>query len=221
MKNLQKIETNIDKRVKQAIEHSMQLYMNKLNSGVLELGLEDSFKMHLANIIDAWLNLYILFSDESVTVHFEKNIPINNNKDYIDIVIQYKRGTIEKLYPIELKFKKITDSAPDLGNIYSYIDIFNLDCHKKSTKNISKCYFIFLTDYETYTKMSTKGTRTDIPMYDGYRILQNKPYTVSTVSAKKNTAKYPNGFLFSNDYEIQYQKFSIKGKDYWFYILEI
>lgn len=72
MKDLQKIETDVDKRVKEAIENSMHLYMNKLDSGILELGLEDSFKMHLANIIDVWLNLHKLFSDESFTVHFEK-----------------------------------------------------------------------------------------------------------------------------------------------------
>lgn len=57
MKDLQKIDTNVDKRVKEAIENSMRLYMNKLDSGILELGLEASFKMHMATMLETWLNL--------------------------------------------------------------------------------------------------------------------------------------------------------------------
>ena len=148
-------------------------------------------------------------------------MPINKNNDYIDVVVEYYRGSVFKQYLIELKFKKETDLAPDLGNIYSYIDIYNLDCHRKNTSNVEGCYFIFLTDYEVYTKASKKGTRIELPMYDGYTIKANTNYTVTGDSAKKATVKYPNGFIFSNDYLIEYQKTIINKKDFWFYILKI
>lgn len=221
MKNANCICMDVTSRVDSAIRKSMDIYINKLMTKYIDTGLENAFQMHLAEIVSKELDQLTFFCDERFVVKFEKNIPINNNNDYIDIVVEYKRGSILKQYLIELKFKKETDSAPDLGNIYSYIDIYNLDCHKKNTSNVEKCYFIFLTDYEVYTKGSKRGTRFELPMFDCYTIKANTTYTVTGNSAKKNTLKYPNGFIFSKDYYIEYQKAKINNKDFWFYILEI
>ena len=223
MKNANCISMDVTSRVDEAIDKSMDIYINKLMTNYIDIGLEYAFQMHLAEIISKELDQLTFFSDERFVVKFEKNMPINNNNDYIDVVVEYKRGSIFKQYLIELKFKKETDSAPDLGNIYSYIDIYNLDCHRKNSNNVERCYFIFLTDYEVYTKASKKekGTRFELPMYDGYTIKANTNYIVTGNSAKKDTVKYPNGFIFSNDYLIEYQKTKINNKDFWFYILKI
>lgn len=221
-----KINLTVDSRVDNAIRTAMDIYMNKLSTGFVEVGLENTFQMHLADFIGRELEQNTFHDDERFIVKFEKNMPINNNKDYIDIVIEYKRKDETKLYLIELKFKKVSDSAPDLGNIESYKDIYNLDSHRKNTPNVCGCYYIFLTNYETYLKKSTYGTRTEIPMYDGYTIEANKLYKVTGPAAIKNTSKYSNGFMFHSDYKIEYQHMNMPyvntdEKDYWFYILKI
>ncbi len=145
----------------------MDIYINKLKTEFIDIGLEDTFKMHLANIIGRELEQRTFYKDERFVVELEKNMPINGNRDYIDIVIEYRRGTIQKLYLLELKFKKITDSAPDLGTIRSYVDIYNLDCHHANASNVCGYYFIFMTDLQTYAKQSNRGTRNQLPMHDG------------------------------------------------------
>ena len=213
--------TSVSERIENAIRKSMKTYLSRLDNGFYEMGLEDTFKMHIGSIISAELELNTICPNERFIVMFEKNMPINNNNDYVDIVIKYQSSTTVELYPIELKFKKITDSAPDLGNIASYIDIYNLDSLKNSTPNIKECYYIFMTDLETYTKQSSSGTRKEIPMYDGYTICSNHNYTVSGNAAKKATNKYPAGFTFHNNYPIEYEVTNINGKPYWCYILKI
>ncbi|HHX69311.1 MAG TPA: hypothetical protein GX708_14850 [Gallicola sp.] len=187
-KNAKIIDMRVDSRVEAAIRNAMDIYMNKLASGFIEVGLEDAFKMHFADIFSRELNQNTFFADERFMVKFVKNMPINGNNDYIDIVIEYKIGLQISLYLIELKFKKVSDSAPDLGNIESYKDIYNLDCHKQSNPSVAGCYFIFLTNYGTYLNQSTLGTRTQIPMYDGYTIQANHNYIVTGPSALKATA---------------------------------
>ena len=220
MKNVT-IQTSPDKRIENAVRKAIQIYLSRIYNKFYEIGLEDTFKLYLGNIIATELELNTFSPTERFFVMFEKNMPINNHNDYVDIVIKYKNQNVIKLYPIELKFKKITDSAPDLGNLVSYIDIYNLDRHKAITKNVCGCYYIFMTDLETYTKKSFKGTRTEIPMHDGYTIQKNKSYTVSGATAKKNLAKYPNGLIFNNDYTIEYEKVIIDKKPYWYYILKL
>lgn len=224
--NAKIIDLRIDSRVEDAVRNAMDIYMNKLSTGFIEIGLEDTFKMHLAHLVSRELDQNTFYDDERFMVKFEKNMPINGNNDYIDIVIEYKRGHLTKLFLIELKFKKVSDSAPDLGNIESYKDIFNLDCHKQINPNIAGCFFIFLTNYATYLNQSSSGTRTQIPMYDGYVIKANRNYNVTGRAALKATLKYPKGFTFSSDYPIEYQhinmpNISTQEKDYWFFILKI
>lgn len=221
MKELCQKNLIAEKRVSLAIKQAMEIYMNKLNTGLITIGLENAFQMHLASIIGDLLNVNTYYPEEKFIIHFEKNMPINNNNDYIDIVINYNNKENIEHYLIELKFKKISDSAPDVGNIESYIDIYNLDSHKQQTKNVKKCYYVFLTDLETYTRKSKKGTRTEIPMEDGYTIKKSKQYIVTGKAAKQNTIKYPDGFKFNNDYKIEYTKFNVNNKPYWYYILEI
>lgn len=221
MRNANEISLDVDERVDKAIKDSMDIYINKLKTGFIDIGLEASFKMHLANIINRELEQRTFYKDERFVVQLEKNMPINGNKDYIDIVIEYQRGGIQKLYLLELKFKKITDSAPDLGTIESYIDIYNLDCHHANTSNVYGCYFIFMTDLQTYVNQSNKGTRSQLPMHDGAVIAAHSQYTVSGQAALKASGKYPSGFTFHNSYKIDYQKSVINGKDYWHFILRI
>lgn len=220
MKEIDVIELDVDKRIENAINSAMVLYLNKLENNFIEIGLENTFQMHLSEIIKQILELYTFYPNERFRVLFEINKPINGNNDYIDIVIKYERDNIKKEYLIELKFKKITDSAPDLGNIESYKDIFNLDAHRKN-ENVCGCYYIFLTDLKTYLLQSKKGTRLELPMYDGYTIRNNIKYIVSGKAAKDSTKKYPNGFIFNNDYKISYVHSTIHKKDYWYFILKI
>jgi hypothetical protein len=224
--NAKTVDLSVDSRVETAVRNAMDIYMNKLSTGFIEVGLEDTFKMHLADLVSRELDQNTFFDDERFMVKFEKNMPVNGNNDYIDIVIEYKRGQLIRLYLIELKFKKVSDSAPDLGNIESYKDIYNLDCHKQSNQNVAGCYFIFLTNYATYLNQSSSGTRTQIPMYDGYIIQANHNYRVTGPAALKATLKYPNGFTFSSNYPIEYQYMNMPNvntqeKDYWFFIIKM
>ena len=136
--------STVEKRIENAVKNAIKIYLSRLNCSFYEIGLEDTFKMHLGNIISSELELNTFCPDERFIVMFEKNMPINGNKDYIDIVIKYQNPKVVELYPIELKFKKISDSAPDLGNIASYIDIYNLDSLKTNTANVRNCYYVFI-----------------------------------------------------------------------------
>ena len=48
MKNANIIDMNVDSRVEKAVNSSMDIYLNKLKTGFIDIGLEDTFKMHLA-----------------------------------------------------------------------------------------------------------------------------------------------------------------------------
>lgn len=222
MKNIS-FSTTVADRIDEAVHKAVQIYFTRLNTGFYEIGLEDTFKMHLGDILGKELELATLYPDERFIVMLEKNMPIHENKDYVDIVIRYQKQNTVEIYPMELKFRKITDYATDNGNIDSYIDICNLDAHKASTANIHGCYYIFMTDLETYTKQARMDcTRAELPMHDGYIIQKDKTYTVSGKSAKNRIAKkYPYGFTFHNDYSIEYEKVLIGEKPYWYYILKL
>ncbi len=221
MQEIVKLDLQVDKRVEEAINKAMEIYLYKLETSFLEIGLENTFQMSIAEIIKQILELNTFFPNERFRVLFEINKPINGNKDYVDIVIKYERDEEKKEYLIELKFKKIEHSAVDVGNAESYIDIYNLDTHRKNTQNVRGCYFVFLTDYELYLKKAKRGTRVELPMHDGYTIKKNQSYVVSGEAIKKVVQKYPNGFIFNNDYKINYIHATIHKKDYWYYILKI
>lgn len=221
MKNANVINLSVDDRVDEAIHKAMDIYLSKLKTGFIDIGLEAAFQMHLADIISKELDQKTFYKDERFIVKFEKNMPINGNNDYVDIVIEYQKQDEQRFYLVELKFKKISDSAPNLGVIQSYIDIYNLDCHKAITKNVRGCYFIFMTDEEAYIKPAKAGTRQKLPMHDGATITANQAYTVSCPAAIKETKKYPSGFTFNNNYNIEYEKWDINGKSYWHFILKI
>ena len=210
-----------EERIQSAITEAYNIYINRLITGYYEIGLEATFQLYFASILEKVLETKVLFITEHFSVILEKNFPINGIKDYVDIAVQYESSSNEKeVYLIELKFKKRTDSAPNLGNISSYIDIYTLSQLKKQ-QVCNGAFYIFLTDYETYTRASQKGLRLELPMHDGAHIQNNITYSVSGNAAKKACKKYVNGFLFENSYDIEYTKFDIKGKPYWYYILKI
>ena len=95
--------TSVSERIENAIRKSMKTYLSRLDNGFYEMGLEDTFKMHIGSIISAELELNTICPNERFIVMFEKNMPINNNNDYVDIVIKYQSSTTVELYPIELK----------------------------------------------------------------------------------------------------------------------
>ena len=142
------------------------------------------------------------------------------NDKYIDIVIKHTNNKNSTYYLIELKYKKITDSAPDLGNVLSYIDMYTLDDLSKQS-NIDGAYFIFLTDLKTYTKNPKKGTRKELPMHDQAKIQAKNAYKASGKAASKAMAKFQNGFTFSKNHNIEYTNFKIGNKDYWYFIEKI
>jgi hypothetical protein len=221
MKQAKIIDFDVDKRIKTAILDSLDIYLNQLRSGFLETGLEDAFKMHLANIISSELEQKTFFIDERFVVLFEKNMLINGNNDYIDIVIKYQRANQIRYHFIELKYKKISDSAPDLGVLNSYIDMYNLDSHRQNTSDVYGCYFIFLTDLKTYLNKPYKGTRFELPMHNGAQINKHVNYSVTGKTAKKESRKYPKGFVFSKDHTIDYHEFKVGDRTLWYFFEEM
>lgn len=217
MKNLELINPSSDERVDFAINKAMIIYCNRLITGYYPIGLEATFQFYYARILESVLST-LVFDKESFQVLLEDNNPINSQRDYVDIVIVHcdEHSSIDK-YFIELKFKKKSDSAPDLGVIESYIDLYTLDCHRRQG-NCNKGYYIFLTNLETYINKSRRGTRLELPMHEGAVIMAEKKYSVSGTAALKATSKYPYGFIFSSNHCIEYTTFSVKGEKYWYYI---
>ena len=96
-------------RIRQAIQQSMQIYVNRLIEGYYEFGTEASFQLHFSSILDRLLELNTNSTNESFTVMLEKNYPIQGQNDKIDISVTYKNETETKTVLIELKNKKIAD----------------------------------------------------------------------------------------------------------------
>lgn len=212
------INNDLNDRVKSIIKQALSIYINRLRTDYYEIGLEATFQLHFSKILQDLFDVNTLSPNERFEVLLEKNIPVNGNKDYIDVVIRYIENKNVSLYLIELKFKKISDSAPDLGNIESYKDMYTLDSHK-NTPNVKGCYYIFMTDYRVYINKSGKGTRTQLPMHDLAKIKHGQIYNVTNASAIKALGKYAStGLKFSLDHTIEYEHFKIGEKDYWYFI---
>lgn len=223
MKNAEVVNTNVDDRIRKVVNDAMTIYINKLINGFIEVGLEATFQLHLSKIIDDLLRLNTFEIDERFQIFLENNIPIKGAKKYVDIMVRFTRNQIVKDYLVELKFKKITDSATDTGNISSYIDMCNLDYYLNNNSNICGCYFIFLTDCEGYIKKPRKGTTRDlVPMHDMANIKAGLNYNVTGNAAKTIMGSYlSSGFVMTKDHTFEYNKFSIKSKDYWCFVEEI
>ena len=209
---------NINDRVESIIKQTLNIYINRLRTGYYEIGLEATFQLHFSKILQDLFDVNTLSPNERFEVLLEKNILINGKNDYVDVAIRHIENNTVSLYLIELKFKKESDSAPDLGNVVSYIDMYTLDCHK-NTPNVKGCYFIFMTDYKTYLNKPRRGTRVQLPMHDKAKINRNQNYNVTNPSAVKALGKYANtGLKFSMDHTIEYEHFKIGTKDYWYFI---
>lgn len=61
-------------RIRQAIQQSMQIYVNRLIEGYYEFGTEASFQLHFSSILDRLLELNTNSTNESFTVMLEKTI---------------------------------------------------------------------------------------------------------------------------------------------------
>ena len=215
------IDQSPNSRVKNALNKAMSIYLTRLKTQMVEEGLEASFQMHLAGLLRDELELLTIARDERFIVELEKNMG-DEKKNYVDISIEfYEKGKPCKQYLIELKFKKASQTAGNQNVINSFIDIYNLEQLAIHNEKIEACYFIFLTDYERYTKETDKGTRQIFTMHNGAKIQTNKIYIDESKTAKKSLEKYKNGLKFSNNYQIEYKKIETHDKSYWFFLLEI
>ena len=111
-------------RVTSAINEALKIYINRLRTGYYEFGLEATFQMHFSLVLEEVLKTKTFSPTERYMVMPEKNFPINGNKDYIDIVIQHTDNAEIESFLIELKYKKKSDGAPNLGNMG---DLFSQD----------------------------------------------------------------------------------------------
>lgn len=224
MKEVKEFSINPDDRVEKAIQEAMTIYANKVKYGFYEVDVEATFQFQLMGIIQNLLNQYTLDINERFQIVLEKNFPLNGINDEIDGVIKYYRNGIEKLYLIEFKYKKIRDGGPNSGNLDSYIDLYELNMLKNNS-NIAGCYFIFMTDDRNFTLQSAnQGTRSNFPMYDGYRIMQGINYCATCDAAKNRLINnhLPISLSFDIDIAIEYISFnSNNDHTYWYYIAKI
>lgn len=227
MGKLELTTLNVDDRVDDAIRESMVIYCNKLANNNISVGLEATFQHELALILRDVLNLKTLTSSERFSLTLEQNIPVGGKKNYVDIVIHYdENGKDRDDYLIELKFKKESDSAPDLGTLETYFDFYNLDrlCNTSlNPGNIKRAYEIFLTDLKTYHNHPRSGTRVELPMWDRKQIIGGQKYMVSGATAKKKIREeYGDsfgGFSFTKSFDIEYNEFEVRGNKFWYFIV--
>ena len=221
MKNATIINTSVNDRVKRAINAGMEVYANKLMNGFYEPGLEASMQLNLMSIIQNILDQNTFNINERFQVILEKNMPLNGVKDYVDAVIKYSNGIDEYLYLIELKYKKVGDGGPNSGNPISYVDMYKLNQHKQNA-NVKGCFFVFMTDDKTYTRQTKReGTRMEFPMFDRAKIEKDKAYKAITPAAMAVVNHSgTNNIVFDKDINIEYFKFSVKDKPYWYFIAE-
>lgn len=216
MSEVKLIDECVNSRVKDALKKALSLYLTRLKTGMIDEGLEASFQMHLAGLLKDELELLTIYSDERFSVELEKKIEKAKKKNYIDIVVKYEKKEINKEYFIELKFKKKYQAAENQAVVQCFEDIYNLEN--------SKCesgFFIFLTDYELYTKKPSKkdSTRNNFPMHDKAEIKTTEKYKDDSKTSKNLLEN--KGLEFKNNYKINYNKIKTKNKNYWFFLLEI
>ena len=223
MKSQKFIPQNPTERVTKMVYDAMDIFANKVAQGFIRFGLEATFQLHLSKILMDLTEIYTLFSDERFEIVLEHNIPYNDvRKNYVDIVIIYTKLNSNEtiLYPIELKCKKVTDMAEDLGVLESYKDMYELDV-LQNEQGIGKGFFIFLTDHKTYTTQSVRGdVRKNLLMHDGAKIKAGDYFKSTNKSAQKFFAFLPRGFVFSKDHFIEYTNFKSRDMNYWYFIAE-
>ena len=212
-------------RVEKALNKAMSVYLTRLKMGMIEEGLEVSFQMHLAGLLRDALELLTIDKNERFVVELEKNM---GDKNYVDICVEYhKNGHLSECYPIELKFKKKSQSAAPQNVIECFKDIYNLEqlANKQfEGKEIKFCYFIFLTNHKIYTEKPSneKDIRAKFPMWDGAKIIPNQIYKDDSKTAESVFKKYPKDFKFKHNYDINYQKITThENKNLWFFKLQI
>ena len=224
IKNADLIDESVNARVEMAINKAMSIYLTRLKMGMIDEGLEASFQMHLAGLLRDELELLTIDKNERFVVELEKNM---GDKNYVDICVEYhKNGCLNELYPIELKFKKESQTAGNQAVINSFVDIYKLEQLINQNNLVKSCCFIFLTNYERYTKQPKNGgTREVFSMYHNSKIEPNQSYKDDSKTFKRALLKKFKNELkelkFNNSYTIKYQKLQCKDKNYYFFILSI
>ncbi len=208
----------------------MEIYCNKLAYGKINAGLEATFQLELALILKNVLDEHTLSKTERFSLTLEENTPIHGGRNYVDIAIHYDDINVKKDFLVELKFKKASQAAPDLGTIETYFDLYNLDkLHNDPAVNpghVAGCFVVFLTNLQTYSTAPRSGTRVQLPMHDGARITAGSVYMPNGAAARKviGTKYGPSfpGFSFSKDVTFEYNNFTSNGgDDYWYFICEL
>lgn len=199
MGKLELTTLNVDDRVDDAIRESMVIYCNKLANNNISVGLEATFQHELALILRDVLNLKTLTSSERFSLTLEQNIPVGGKKNYVDIVIHYdENGKDRADYLIELKFKKESDSVPDLGTLETYFDFYNLDrlCNTSLNPGNIKNLQEYLFDGDSYYIYDNNAVG-KVNDYREYYGLEKTAKT--TIDVKKNPTQWYENLCKSLD----------------------
>lgn len=217
------LNESVDVRVESAINRALAIYLSRLKTGFIKAGLEASFQGNLAAILRDILQLLTFHKDERFLVYLEEKFTLDGKDNYVDICVEYRKNETSQKYLIELKFKKKAQGAQNNGVYECFKDIHNLELLKD--KNAG--YFVFLTDYEGYSKKPTKddGVRQNFPMYQGAKIektIDKDKHQDAKIEKKLHKYKHYKEFKFCNDYAINYKNMqSNEGENFWYFLLKI
>ncbi|MBE7081131.1 MAG: hypothetical protein E7372_01050 [Clostridiales bacterium] len=64
MKIISKANLSVDARVSECLKQAMEIYLNQIDNGIISIGLESTFQMHLSKILTYLLDLNTYFADE-------------------------------------------------------------------------------------------------------------------------------------------------------------
>lgn len=225
MQNFDFMSREVKPRVDRAIKESLEIYLNKLNYGLYQLGVEAPLQLHVMKLLEQKLDQYTLSTEERFVIDLEKDIPLCGRRDEVDGVIEYYlRGELKEQYLIEFKYKKRVHGGPNSGNLDAYVDIYELERQKATNRLVKGCYFIFVTNDQRFTIPGDdpSANRMVFPLYDGYKI-ERRRYIPQVPAAVRQLRKSRyEELVFGEEHDIEYRVARTNsGNNYWFFLLEI
>lgn len=207
----------MEKRMKEVVDTSYKLLINKINHGSIKVDNEAGFQLQFAYILKSLGQLYEHSNDERFSIELEKNIDLesksaksNTKKAKIDIFLELKNKDDSYKCAIELKYFKKDNHAEPNNRYKAFADISNLEKYK--LKGIDICYFIIGTDHEHYVNQDKyKESAKDFDFRDGAQYTKGKKLVYKTET--------PEGppITLNNSYEFKWDKF----KNLYFLKLEV
>lgn len=228
MESIRIIPQKIDERINEMMELSWTIFVNQFISNKYAINLEAPFQLHFSTILKSVGGMYCLNKDESFNINLEVNMG-EQKKNYIDIVVEYYIGSLGKTYkvPIELKYRTLSQSAEDIGEMKIYKDIYSLD-KITSKDNKEDCiipfsYFFCITNNPRYIKVPGYGLKTVFKTYNETVIEDFIEYKyLETKEGKKFFDKY-GALIFIKLYKFLWHEGNkVKdGEKYWFLKMRI